>query len=209
MSKIKATTSAMVVLMLLGSAGQLSAQSEQPVNVAPANSEITVKLLKDLLNEVRQLRFALQQNTLQQHRSALTLERIRREQDVIDILEMDRSDLSDQVGDLSAEGRYEDEVDAIKEYDGQIAEASDAREKAELAQEQSRLKRSLDRKKKTDVEQLERLRERIKELDTKLQSSRSTIATLRYQLDMLEREMERQVENAEKKQAAKNRPQQP
>jgi chromosome segregation ATPase len=209
MCKFKVTTFAMVALMVLGSGGQLSAQSEQPVNVPPANNEIMIKLLKDLLNEMRQLRFALQQNALQQHRSALTLERIRREQDVIDMLEMDRSDLSDQVGDLSAEGRYDEDLDAIKQYDGEIAEASDPREKAELAQEQSRVKRSLERKKKTDGEQLERLRERIKELDTKLQTSRSTIAFLRSQLDVLEREMERQVENAERKQAARNRPQQP
>ena len=209
MCKFKVTTFAMVALMVLGSGGQLSAQSEQPVNVPPANNEIMIKLLKDLLNEMRQLRFALQQNALQQHRSALTLERIRREQDVIDILEMDRSDLSDQVGDLSAEGRYDEDLDAIKQYDGEIAEASDPREKAELAQDQSRVKRSLERKKKTDGEQLERLRERIKELDTKLQTSRSTIAFLRSQLDVLEREMERQVENAERKQAARNRPQQP
>ena len=209
MCKFKVTTFAMVALMVLGSGGQLSAQSEQPVNVPPANNEIMIKLLKDLLNEMRQLRFALQQNALQQHRSALTLERIRREQDVIDMLEMDRSDLSDQVGDLSAEGRYDEDLDAIRQYDGEIAEASDPREKAELAQEQSRVKRSLERKKKTDGEQLERLRERIKELDTKLQTSRSTIAFLRSQLDVLEREMERQVENAERKQAARNRPQQP
>jgi len=209
MCKFKVTTFAMVALMVLGSGGQLSAQSEQPVNVPPANNEIMIKLLKDLLNEMRQLRFALQQNALQQHRSALTLERIRREQDVIDMLEMDRSDLSDQVGDLSAEGRYDEDLDAIKQYDGEIAEASDPREKAELAQDQSRVKRSLERKKKTDGEQLERLRERIKELDTKLQTSRSTIAFLRSQLDVLEREMERQVENAERKQAARNRPQQP
>ena len=209
MCKIKVTTFAMAVLMLLGSAGQLRAQSEQPANVAPPNYEITAKLLKDLLNEVRQLRFALQHSTLQQHRSAFIFERMRREQDVIDMLEMDRNDLSDQIGELAAEGRYDDEADAIKEYDAEIAEASDAREKAELAQEQSRLKRSLERKKKTDGEQLERLRERIKELDTKLHTSRSTIAFLRTQLEMLEREMERQVENAERKQAARNRPQQP
>ena len=208
MCKIRVATFAMAMLMLLGAAGQLRAQSEQPANVAPANNEITAKLLKDLLNEVRQLRFTLQQSALQQHRSAFMLERMRREQEVIDLLEMDRNDLSDQIGELSAEGRYDDEADAIKEYDSEIAEASDTREKAELSQEQSRLKRSLERKKKTDGEQLERLRERMKEVDTKLQTSRSTIAFLRTQLDMLEREMERQIENAERKQAARNRPHQ-
>jgi chromosome segregation ATPase len=204
---IKLTQLAMGVLLLLGSAGTLRAQSEQPANVPPANNEITVKLLKDLLNEVRQLRFALQQSALQQHRSAFILERMRREQDVIDMLEMDRNDLSDQIGELSAEGRYDEEVDALKDYEAEITATSDAKEKAELVQEQSRLKRSLERKKKTDGEQLERLRDRIRELDTKLQTERSAIAFLRFQLDALEREMERQIENAEKKQAARNRPQ--
>ena len=194
-------------LLLLCWAGPLCAQSEQPVNVA--NNETTAKLLNELLNEVRALRLALQQSTLQQHRSAFIIERIRREQDLVDALELDRNDLSDQIGDLSADGRYDEEVDAIKEYESQIAEEGDSREKAELVKEQARLKRSLERRKKTDGEQLDRLRERVRELDTKLQTERSTIAFLRSQLENLEREMERPLQNADRKQAATNRPDKP
>ena len=207
MRKIKVRTSAIVALFLLCWAGPLRAQSEQPVNVA--NNETMAKLLRELLNEVRELRLALQLSALQQHRSAFIMERIRREQDLIDVLEMDRNDLSDQIGDLLAEGRYDEEVDAMKDYEAQITETSDAREKAELVQEQARLKRSLERRKKTDGEQIDRLRERVRELEAKLQTQRSAIAFLRSQLETLEREMERQLEDADKKQAARNRRHQP
>lgn len=203
MFRFKAPSSLIVVLLLLCSSGQLRAQSEQRADPAPPNNETVVKLLSALLNEMRELRFALQQNNIQQHRSNLIVERIRHEQDLIEILEAQRDDLSDQIGDLTAEGRYGDEIDALKDYETEIAEASDVSERAELVQEQSRLKRTLERKKKTDGDQVERLRDRAHEIEKKIQNGRETLGGLRYQLDDLEREMERQVANDARRQAAR------
>jgi predicted nucleic acid-binding Zn-ribbon protein len=206
MFRSKAPSLLVVVLLLLCFSGQLRAQSEQRVDTAEPNNEPVRSF--SLLYEVRQLRLALRQNSVQQHRSNLIVERIRHEQDLTEILEAQHGDLTDQIGDLTAEGRYGDEIAARKDYETEIAEASDAGERAQLIQEQSHLKRSLERERKTDGDRVERLRDRAHEIEKKLETERETLVSLRFQLDDMERELERQVANGERQRAARAQSQQ-
>ena len=199
----RALATSFVILFCFASTRPANAQSEQRTDPAVQSSEAAVQLLKALLGEVKQLRSALQQSTVAQHKSSLILERIRRQQDLIDILEAQRDDLRDQIAEFAADGRYEEEIDGIKEYDTEIAETNDPRERAELVQEQARLKRSLERKKKADAEQLERFKLRVAETEKKIQSEQATLIDLRYQLQLLERDLERQSADSEKHQASK------
>jgi TolA-binding protein len=204
MFKSKVTFSLLIALLLVCVAQPARAQTAGPTESTASSNQTELQLLRVLISEVRQLRFAMQESTIRQHRSTLIFERIRRQQDIIDMIESHRDDLSDQIGELTNSERYDEEIDELKAYEGEITETTDPQERADLVQEQSRIKRALERKKKADGNQVERLRDRARQVQTKLENERATLTDLQYQLDILEREMERQIGIAGKQQAAKD-----
>jgi len=203
MFKTKLSFSLLMALFLY-SAQQTSAQNVPPAESATPNAQTEAQLLRALLNEVRQLRLTLQKSSIRQLRSTLILDRMRRRQDLIDIFDMEINDVRAEIRDLTAEGRYDEHLDEIKDYETAINETNDYKERAELVQEQARMKRALERRKKMDGEQLERCREREREIERVLKTEREALADLLYQMETLEREMDRQLATAERQQAANN-----
>jgi hypothetical protein len=193
MSKVRISLGLLIALVATCSAQQLPSKRGLEAEPVPTNTQPEVQLLRALLVEMRQLRLELQRNMLNQHRSNLMLERIKREQDYIDALEKRLEGVREQIRDLTSAGRYDDELEDIKETEIAIEETTDRLERADLIQDQARCKRLLERRKKVDSVSLEQQRGREREIQEKLETEKSSLLALQYQLDAMEREIAQQL----------------
>ena len=151
------------------------------------------QLLKALLDEVRQLRLAVQHNSLSQHRSQILLERIGRQQDRLENLSADLEQLRTQMQELANPDRYEAE---LREMEEAIKATTDPQTRAALIQAYEGLKRSLAQQRQADQQELQRQQERERKLDGQLRMEQARLAELQEQLEAVERELDRQVADA-------------
>jgi valyl-tRNA synthetase len=182
-----------VAVLLLLSAQPASAQRDGPAGApASSNPQTELQLLRELIDEVRKLRSALLVNSVLQHRSSLLLERARRQTDLIVRLEGELQDLRQEMRELSDKGRYDEQLQNLKEVETELSQAADPTERADLTLEYGRLSRSLERQKKADQEELDRNRERAPKLEARLLTEQATLYALDSQLEALERDTDLQ-----------------
>ncbi len=105
------------------------------------------KLLTILINEVHQLRLALEQNNLQQHHSNVLLARVRRQEDVIHEAATELRSLKQEIVDLADTSRYDEPLDDLKDVETRINRATDPEIRLDLVNDYEGMKRRLDREK--------------------------------------------------------------
>ena len=154
------------------------------------------KLLTILINEVHQLRLALEQNNLLQHHSNVLLAHVRRQEDVIHETVTELRTLEKAMVDLAEPSRYDEQLDDLKDIETRINRATDPEIRLDLVQEYEGMKRRLDREKQSDKEQLERKRELKPKLMDKLREERDVLNDMNAQLDAFERDIELHMKTA-------------
>jgi chromosome segregation ATPase len=180
----------LVYLALLWPAHLAHAQQSAAPAPLAAEAHLDAQLLRALLEEVRQLRLAVQKGSLSQHRSQLLLERIARQQDRVEGLNAEIEQVREQLQVLSQPGRYDEELKGMEEA---ISRARNPQERARLEEAYDALKRSLEEQRQADQKELERQRERERALAARLQTEQARLAELQEQLEAIEREMDKQV----------------
>jgi hypothetical protein len=154
------------------------------------------KLLTILIDEVHQLRLALEQNNVLQHHSNVLIARVRRQEDLIHETVTEVRALEQAMVDLADPSRYDEQLDDLKDIETRINRATDPEIRLDLVQEYEGMKRRLDREKQSDKEQLERKRELKPKLDDKLREERDVLNDLNSQLDAFVRDIELQMKTA-------------
>jgi hypothetical protein len=180
-------------LLILASVQQSPAQDRTPSDAANPNKPTESQLLKGILEEVRELRTTLQQNSLLQYRSAVMLDRVRRQEERVRTAEGELHQLRASVRELTDPARYDEVVEDIDEVDLQITEAVDLVDRGQLGRESKRLKNRLERQKKNDTDELERKRKQEPKLEEQLRTEQKALIELDYQLEALVTEAQRLV----------------
>jgi hypothetical protein len=186
-----------IAVLFLVSAQSTPAQSGATVEPS-AKEPNEARVLRVLLDEMRQLRLTLETFNLRQLRSTIVQERVRRQEGRIETLNSDLEKSRKQIRDLTTRGGYDDELEELKEVETAIKETNDECARAQLTQDYARLKHALERRKKADSEALERLRLLEPQLNTQLQTELDRLAELDSQLEGLERELDQQIAEAER-----------
>ena len=154
------------------------------------------KLLTILINEVHQLRLALEQNNLLQHHSSVLLAHVRHQEDVIRETVTELRTLEKALVDLAEPSRYDEQLDDLKDIETRINRTTDPEIRLDLVQDYEGMKRRLDRAKQADKEQLERERELKPKLTDKLREERDVLNEMNAQLDAFERDIELHMKTA-------------
>ncbi len=154
------------------------------------------KLLTILINEVHQLRLALEQNNLLQHHSSVLLAHVRHQEDVIRETVTELRTLEKALVDLAEPSRYDEQLDDLKDIEIRINRTTDPEIRLDLVQDYEGMKRRLDRAKQADKEQLERERELKPKLTDKLREERDVLNEMNAQLDAFERDIELHMKTA-------------
>ena len=154
------------------------------------------KLLTILINEVHQLRLALEQNNLLQHHSNVLLAHVRRQEDVIHETVTELRTLEKTMVDLAEPSRYDEQLDDLKDIETRINRTTDPEIRLDLVQDYEGMKRRLDRAKQADKEQLELKRELKPKLMDKLREERDVLNDMNAQLDAFERDIELHMKTA-------------
>lgn len=150
------------------------AQSSIPASSARADSD---QVLKDILNEVRQLRADLQRLNVNAHRTQALLDRIKVQQEQVVRLNREVGNVRDElVGVRNRQARTKDALEMLEKQ--KAAGVVREEEVKAVAAELEELKR---------IEQL--LMEREPQLSAELDLTRATLAQLNARLDELEQEL--------------------
>ncbi len=163
-----------LIFLLLGSAfGQAPSQ--------PQPSQDT-QLLRALLEEVRQLRTAVQKTSLQQHRSQILLEQISRQKTLVENLQQELEQLRVQIRATADLNRFDED---LKEFETAYNETADPTARAQMQQAYGALKRSVERQKKQAQEELHRNQEQELRLNQQLVLEQAKLAELEQQVNVL------------------------
>ena len=159
--------------------------SSQPAIATQQETE----LLKALLDEVRQLRLAVQHASLSHHRALILMEQSGRQRAVIESLSAELEQLKARIQADADPRRFDEE---IKEMETAMSEA-EPQLRFQLSQTYASLKRSIERQKKQAEQELESRKERAQQLESKLRLEQAKLAEIQEQMDALERELSQQV----------------
>lgn len=151
------------------------AQTQPPPHPAPADQGPTIQAL---LNEVRQLRLAIERMSLSAYRAQIAVERLRLQQERVERLTRDLEAVRDQIHEEELqEPLMKEVIEGVENRPG--AGAGDEMElkmlKAQIEQRGQRMKQ---------------LREREAQLMGQLGVERANLSDIIYRLDVLERELE-------------------
>jgi activator of HSP90 ATPase len=147
-------------------------------------------MLKALLEEVRELRRTIERNNLRQLQAQILLKGIEKQQGHVANMSLELDQLRAHIQDLSNIGRHDE---TLKEAENAIREAVDPQSRALLTQAYEDLRKSLERQKKLDQQELENRRERDRQLEAQLRTEQAKLAELQEQLAALERELDKQA----------------
>lgn len=143
--------------------------------------------LRSLLDEVRQLRVALQRANLNAYRAQITVERLRIQQDRVDRLARElegvRREISEQGGWLARL------PERLKDLENQLNVETNPTRRAQIETEYKDHKFSLEQ----TTKRAEQRREREAELGKQLQAEQLKLNELNDRLETLDREIEKQV----------------
>jgi chromosome segregation ATPase len=143
------------------------------------------KVFRELLDEVRQLRMALQRAKTANHRLQVTLERIRLQQARVDSLTRSLENVRTRLADLkNARPQMEEQIKYVEEL---IESGKEQNRRAEVEQQVKEMKSRMSSWSREE----ERLRERDAALSTELRVEQTILSDLQGQLDNMVRELER------------------
>jgi DNA repair exonuclease SbcCD ATPase subunit len=187
MSSLKSVALSCCVLLSLVTNGFAQTQpTPTPVTTQVTSPE--AQLLRALLEEVRQLRTALQQTTIGTLRARLLIEQLAKQQTLVDTLSEEINQLKALITQAQDTTRGDDD---LQELEAQIRECADPQERARLMQSYAALKRAMEREravlKKEAVEQ----QARQMQLENTLRAEQTKLAELQGQLEDLDRELEK------------------
>ncbi len=184
----------LLVIALLTGAGAL-AQQPAAAPQPPTASSPEAQLLRALLEEVRQLRIALQRANINTHRAQMLTERLARQQSRVDSLIEEIEQTKALIQQSQDTSRDEDE---LKDLEATINETPDPQTRAQLVQSYAALKRSLIRQREYARQEAEQSRERQAQLEATLRQEQARLAELQDQLDAVYRELDQQITEGKK-----------
>lgn len=191
--KIKSVMSFLTICFTL--AFSVKAQTQPATAPSPAAATPDVQLLRGILEETRLTRITLQRVYISAYRGQMLTERLARQQARVDSLNEEITQLKSLVQQAQDISRDEDE---LKDLLATINETADAQQRAALIQSYNSLKRALERQREYARQEAERSRERQQQLETLLRAEQTKLAELQEQLDALDHEFEKLLNDARK-----------
>jgi chromosome segregation ATPase len=164
----------------------LAQQASQPVAPAQAGQSDQMQMLQALLDEVRQLRLALQRNNLTAYRAQILLERLRAQQERVDRLTRELEALRNEL--VESKTHQAQMTEMLKGIENRLNQETDQARRNELEMEQRLIKTQLEQQAQRD----ERQREREAQLMAQLQIEQAKLEEINSRLDALENELEKQ-----------------
>ena len=177
--------------------------STGPLLGQPSNSQATQangdQTTQALLNEVHELRLALQQNNLHAYRAQIYLERLREQQRRVNDLRGELNGIREQAAEIKSEQPHFNEM--IKSIEGQMEKEQNPTRRTEMEMQVRMLKSQVERQ----GEREQRQRERETQLTSQLQVEDAKLSELGDRLDAIERDLEKQL-STDKPQPGGKRP---
>jgi chromosome segregation ATPase len=149
-----------------------------------ANAGQSEQSTQALLNEVRQLRLAIQQLSLSGYRSQVIVERLRSQQQRVDRLSDRLRETRDRIAGLKREQYFLQ--DELKRIENRLNRATEFAERTTLEEQQERLKSRLD----DQARESTRMQEQESQFAGQLNLEQGKLAEFNDQLDSLQRELE-------------------
>lgn len=178
--QIVITALALVMLAGLSQASALHAQERR----SDESSKEDKQVLRTLLDEVRQLRLALQRSNALNHKVQIALERLRLQQARVDSLTRSLENLRTRISDLkNARPQMEEQ---IKNADEMIARATEQNRREEIEHQLKEMKTRLASWSREE----EQLREREVALSSELQIEQNKLNELHGQLENMVRQLD-------------------
>lgn len=193
MSKVKSTVLFLTFFFVL--ALSAAAQTQSAAASSPMAATPDVQLLRAILEETRLTRITLQRVYISAYRGQMLTERLARQQARVDSLNEEITQQKSLVQQAQDVSRDEDE---LKDLLATINETADAQQRAALIQSYNSLKRALERQREYARQEAERSRERQQELEVVLRTEQAKLAELQEQLDALDRDFDKQLNDARK-----------
>ena len=167
------------VVLVLCVCGWLSVSSGK----APSETSDS-QTVKALLDEVHQLRLAMQRNGVATYRAQITLERLKLQQARVDELMREQTELRNRIKDF--EQNLPNLTGQLTELEKLVPLATTPAERNEREMMIRRVNDAIEREK----HQIQELREREPQVATRVQAEQTKLAELNESLDKLERELE-------------------
>jgi len=155
-------------------------------------------MLRSLLDEVRQLRIAIERSNLGAYRVQIAIERMRLQQGRVDSVARDLENVRLQLSNTKL-SRAQTEA-RLKDLEDQMNDETETTRKAQLGRQYKEAKRNMDAQAKWD----EQTRERETQLSVRLQEEQGKLSEINNRLDTLERQLEQeQYEDKPRKEKAR------
>ena len=170
-----------LTVVVFASFGRSQTEANKNAKTAQGDNEQTMQAL---LNEVRQLRFAIQRSNLSAYHAQLIIERMRSQRQHVDRLAESLRDTRDRIANgkiPQAEFQHE-----LKKIERLLSQEGDAERRQDLEERQDIFKTRLAALAKEET----RLQEVESQLNAQLQIEQARLAELDDQLDALRRELE-------------------
>lgn len=173
----------LLCFLALGSVA-VYAQASKTADPATQNEERT---LRALLDEVRQLRIALQRAKLNTYRAQITVERLRIQQDKVDRVARDLREVRAEIEERPA--WLERMSERVKDLEKMMPTETDSVRRMQLETELKDRKYGFE----METKRQEQRRERESQLSNQLQAEQLKLSELNDRLETLDREIEKQV----------------
>jgi hypothetical protein len=172
-----------LMISTFGSFGSHQTTVNSPAKAAQGENAQTIQ---SLLNEVRQLRLAIQQSNLSVYRAQVLVERVRSQQQRVDRLTERLREIRERIANWNI--GQADWQESLKMIEGRINRATEAAERYNLEEEQGRVKRRL----AALTQENTRLQEQESQLAGQLNIEQAKLTEFNDQLDALQLELETQ-----------------
>jgi chromosome segregation ATPase len=157
------------------------------------------QLLRALLDEVRQLRIAIERSNLGAYRVQIAIERMRLQQGRVDSVARDLENVRLQLSNMRM-SRAQTEA-RLKDMEDKMNDETETARKAQLDRQYKEAKQNMDAQAKWE----EQTRERETQLSIRLQEEQGKLSEVNNRLDTLERQLE-QEQYEDKPRKEKTRP---
>jgi hypothetical protein len=159
----------------------------QTGNSVPSAQAQEAPITREVVNELQQLRQAVERSNLNQSRVTIAIGRLRLQQELLTLLNRDLESAQRSVTDNQATRLWM--AERLKELEQAISNSTDSQHRKILEEEQKTFKAQQGRREQ--LEQSEQARET--ELRTRLVTEQGRLNELNERLDSLEREFEKQA----------------
>jgi chromosome segregation ATPase len=170
-----------LTVAVFASFGRSQTETNNKAKAAQGDNEQTMQAL---LNEVRQLRLAIQKSNLSAYHAQVLIERMRSQRQSMDRLTDRLRETRNQIAGLKMP--LADFLAELKKIEGRLSQEHDAEKRQDLEEQQETFKTRLG----TLAQEEARLREVESQSAAQLQIEQARLAELNDQLDALQRELE-------------------